>query len=43
MYTAFYLDEVQQDIITAKQWYAEQQRNLDKRFAASVKETLSVG
>jgi len=41
MYKALYLDEVQTDIIVAKQWYAEQQKGLDTKFAASVKETLS--
>ena len=41
MYKAFYLDEVKNDIITAKQWYAEQQKGLDMRFVAAVKETLS--
>jgi len=41
MYKAFYLDEVQNDIITAKQWYAEQQKDLDARFGAAVKETLA--
>jgi hypothetical protein len=25
MYTVFYLDEVREDIIKAKQWYAEQE------------------
>ena len=41
MYRFFYLDEVQNDIIAAKQWYAQQQKGLDTRFAASVKEALS--
>jgi len=41
MYKVFYLDEVENDIFVAKQWYAEQQKNLDMRFAASVRETLS--
>ena len=41
MYKALYLDEVQIDIFIAKQWYAEQQKGLDTKFAASVKETLS--
>ena len=40
MYKVFYLEEVQNDISTAKQWYAEQQKDLDKRFAAAIKETL---
>ena len=41
MYKAFYLDEVYKDIITAKQWYAEQQYGLDEKFSAAVKDTLS--
>ena len=41
MYKAFYLDEVQNDIIAAKQWYAERQNGLDVRFVVSIKETLS--
>ena len=41
MYKIFYLDEVENDIAVAKQWYAEQQKDLDVRFAAAVKETLS--
>jgi len=41
MYKVLYLDEVENDISIAKQWYAEQQKELDVRFAAAVKETLS--
>jgi len=41
MYKALYLDEVQKDIISAKQWYAEQQENLEIRFVAAVKDTFS--
>jgi mRNA-degrading endonuclease RelE of RelBE toxin-antitoxin system len=41
MYKDLYLDEVENDIAVAKQWYAEQQKDLDVRFAAAVKETLS--
>jgi len=41
MYKVFYLDEVENDIAVAKQWYSEQQKDLDVRFAAAVKETLS--
>ncbi|MCL2649705.1 MAG: type II toxin-antitoxin system RelE/ParE family toxin [Candidatus Azobacteroides sp.] len=41
MYKVLYLDEVENDIAIAKQWYAEQQKELDVRFAAAVKETLS--
>ena len=41
MYSVLYLDEVENDIATAKQWYAEQQKGLDMRFTAAVKEILS--
>jgi mRNA-degrading endonuclease RelE of RelBE toxin-antitoxin system len=41
MYKVLYLDEVEKDIAMAKQWYAGQQKELDIRFAAAVKETLS--
>ena len=41
MYKVLYLDEVENDITIAKQWYAEQQKELDMQFAAAVKETLS--
>jgi len=37
----FYIDEVQNDIHSAKQWYAEIQDGLDIKFVADVKETLS--
>jgi hypothetical protein len=40
MYKALYLDEVEDDIIAAKQWYAEQQKDLDVQFITAVKETL---
>jgi len=40
MYKVLYLDEVESDIAIAKQWYAEQYKDLDVRFAAAVKETL---
>ena len=40
MYKVLYLDEVENDIAVAKQWYAEQQEDLDVRFSAAVKETL---
>ena len=33
MYNIFYLDEVENDINQAKQWYAEQQNDLDVRIA----------
>jgi len=41
MYKVLYLDEVENDIAIAKQWYAEQQKGLDVRFSTAVKETLS--
>jgi hypothetical protein len=41
MYTAFYLDEVRNDILRAKQWYAEQQKGLDVRFVSAVKKTVA--
>jgi hypothetical protein len=41
MYKVLYLDEVEDDIAVARRWYAEQQKDLDVRFAAAVKETLS--
>jgi mRNA-degrading endonuclease RelE of RelBE toxin-antitoxin system len=41
MYKALYLDEVEDDIIVAKRWYAEQQKDLDVQFTTAVKETLS--
>ena len=41
MYKLLYLDEVEDDIAVAKQWYAEQQKDLDLRFASAVKDTLS--
>jgi len=40
MYKALYLDEVQNDVNSAKRWYTEQQEGLDARFATAVKETL---
>jgi hypothetical protein len=41
MYTAFYYDEVRDDIIAAKAWYREQQYGLDERFELSLKETIA--
>lgn len=41
MYSALYLDEVKNDIIVAKQWYAEQQKGLETRFATAIKETVA--
>jgi len=41
MYEVLYLDEVENDIVVAKQWYAEQQKDLEMRFTTAVKETLS--
>ena len=40
MHRIFYLEEVENDIVVAKQWYAEQQEGLDVRFGAAVKEAL---
>ena len=40
MYKTFYLDEVQHDILTAKQWYVEHQKELGARFTSAVKEAL---
>ena len=40
MYTELYLDEVESDIAVAKQWYAEQQKGLEVRFSAAVRETI---
>lgn len=39
-YQAFYLDEVRNDILVAKQWYDEQQEGLGERFIYAVKEAL---
>ena len=41
MYKVFYFDEVENDIVVAKQWYAEQQEGLDVRFSTAVKEIIS--
>lgn len=41
MYKVFYLDEVENDILVAKQWYAEQQEGLDARFSTAVKDAIS--
>jgi mRNA-degrading endonuclease RelE of RelBE toxin-antitoxin system len=41
MYTLFYLDAVRDDILNAKQWYAEQQKGLDEKFVATIKDTIS--
>jgi mRNA-degrading endonuclease RelE of RelBE toxin-antitoxin system len=41
MYTAFYFDEVKDDVRVAKTWYREQQYGLDKRFELSLKETIA--
>ena len=40
MYKALYLDEVQNDVNSAKRWYAEQQEGLDARFSTAVKDAL---
>jgi plasmid stabilization system protein ParE len=41
MFTAFYLDAVRNDIINARQWYAEQQNGLDIHFILAIKETVA--
>jgi len=42
MYQVLYLDEVENDMTIAKQWYAEKQNGLDIRFDAAIKEVLSI-
>jgi len=41
MYKILYLNEVENDIIKAKQWYSEQQQDLEKRFVLAVKDAIS--
>jgi len=41
MYKVLYLDKVENDIVVAKQWYAEQQNGLDMRFVTAVKDAVS--
>jgi mRNA-degrading endonuclease RelE of RelBE toxin-antitoxin system len=41
MYTAFYFDEVKEDVIAAKTWYQEQQNGLNEKFELSLKETIA--
>ncbi|MDR0692252.1 MAG: type II toxin-antitoxin system RelE/ParE family toxin [Prevotellaceae bacterium] len=41
MYTAFYLDVVREDILDARQWYAEQQKDLDAYFVSAIKEAVA--
>jgi plasmid stabilization system protein ParE len=41
MYTALYLDEVRDDILKAKQWYAEQQNSLDIHFISAIREAVA--
>ncbi|MDR0618909.1 MAG: type II toxin-antitoxin system RelE/ParE family toxin [Bacteroidales bacterium] len=41
MYTLFYLDAVRDDILNAKQWYAEQQKGLDEKFVAAIKDAIA--
>ncbi|WP_418892882.1 hypothetical protein [Limibacterium fermenti] len=36
-YAAFYLDEVKNDLLSAKQWYARKQDGLDERFRLQIK------
>ncbi|MFA5650035.1 MAG: hypothetical protein WC914_02710 [Proteiniphilum sp.] len=40
-YTAFYLDEVKNDLLSAKQWYSQQKEGLDERFVLAVKQVIS--
>jgi|SRR5690554_1304356 mRNA-degrading endonuclease RelE of RelBE toxin-antitoxin system len=40
-YTAFYLDEVKNDLLSAKQWYPQQKEGLDERFVLAVKQVIS--
>jgi len=42
MYKILYLDEVENDIAIAKQWYAEQQKELEVRFIAAVKKHYQI-
>jgi mRNA-degrading endonuclease RelE of RelBE toxin-antitoxin system len=41
MYTVLYLDEVRNDILCAKQWYAEQQNDLEDYLVSAIKETVA--
>jgi hypothetical protein len=41
MYTVLYLDEVRNDILHAKQWYAEQQEGLDDHLVSAIKEAVA--
>ena len=41
MYRLFYFDEAKTDVIEAKIWYKKQKLGLEKRFAQSIKLTLS--
>lgn len=40
-YAVFYLDEVKNDLLFAKQWYAREQEGLDERFVLAVKEAIA--
>ncbi len=40
-YAAFYLDEVKNDLLSAKQWYTREQEGLDERFVLAVKEAIA--
>jgi hypothetical protein len=41
MYTAFYFDDVKDDVMAAKTWYREQQYGLDEKFELSLKEAIA--
>jgi plasmid stabilization system protein ParE len=40
-YAVFYLDEVKNDLLSAKQWYAREEVGLDERFVLVVKEAIA--
>jgi len=40
-YAVFYLDEVKNDLLSSKQWYAREQEGLDERFVLVVKEAIA--
>ncbi|MDR1171962.1 MAG: hypothetical protein LBL24_05875 [Bacteroidales bacterium] len=41
MYPVLYLDEVRNDILCAKQWYAEQQDGLEDHLVSAIKEAVA--
>jgi len=40
-YAVFYLDEVKNDLLSVKQWYAREEVGLDERFVLVVKEAIA--